>query len=125
MKKPVQSSKQAATKSSKSLEKSDPQATIGAAGELHQVSGGKHPPMTTQTGAIISDDENSLRAGGRGPTLLEDHILLEKIQHFDHERIPERIVHARGFGAHGYFELTKSIGDVCRAAIFNEVGKKT
>src|SRR5580693_4198899 len=125
MKKPVQSSKQAATKSSKSLEKSDPQATIGAAGELHQVAGGKHPPMTTQTGAIVPDDENSLKAGDRGPTVLEDHILLEKIQHFDHERIPERIVHARGFGAHGFFELTKPLKGVSRAAIFNEVGVKT
>ena len=63
-----------------------------------------HPPLTTQTGAIIADDENSLRGGERGPTLLEDHLLLEKIQHFDHERIPERIVHARGFGAHGYLQ---------------------
>lgn len=97
----------------------------GNGGELHQVAGGSHPPMTTQTGARISDDENSLKAGTRGPSLLEDHILLEKIQHFDHERIPERIVHARGFGAHGYFELTKSLKGVCRAEIFNEVGEKT
>lgn len=72
--------------------------------------------MTTQTGAIMKDDENSLRAGKRGPTLLEDHILLEKIQHFDQERIPERIVHARGFGAHGYFELTGALKDISRAA---------
>lgn len=97
----------------------------GNGGELHQLAGGTHPPMTTQTGAIVADDENSLRAGQRGPTLLEDHILLEKIQHFDHERIPERIVHARGFGAHGYFELTDSLQGVSRAAIFNEVGVKT
>jgi catalase len=97
----------------------------GEGDELHQVAGNGHPPLTTQTGAIIADDENSLRAGQRGPTLLEDHILLEKIQHFDHERIPERIVHARGFGVHGYFELTRSLKGVCRAPIFNEVGVQT
>lgn len=97
----------------------------GTGGELHQVAGGTHPPLTSQTGAIIADDENSLRTEQRGPTLLEDHLLLEKIQHFDHERIPERIVHARGFGAHGYFELTDSLNGISRAAIFNEVGVKT
>jgi catalase len=75
--------------------------------------------LTTQTGAIIRDDENSLKAGPRGPSLLEDHVLLEKIQHFDHERIPERIVHARGFGSHGFFELTNSLKGVSRAAILN------
>jgi catalase len=99
--------------------------SVGNAGELHQLAGGTHPPMTTQTGAIVADDENSLRAGQRGPTLLEDGVLLEKIQHFDHERIPERIVHARGFGAHGFFELTGSLAGISRAAIFNEVGVKT
>ena len=125
MKKQAQSSKQAGEKSSKIAKQSAPQPAIGAAGELHQVAGGKHPPMTTQTGAIVSDDENSLRAGERGPTVLEDHILLEKIQHFDHERIPERIVHARGVGAHGYFELIKPLKGISRAAIFNEVGVKT
>ncbi len=81
--------------------------------------------MTTQTGAIVADDENSLKAGERGPALLEDSVLLEKIQHFDHERIPERIVHARGFGAHGYFELTDSLKGISRAGIFNEVGVQT
>lgn len=90
---------------------------IGKGGELHQISGGSHPPLTTQTGAVVGDDENSLKAGSRGPSFLEDHVLLEKIQHFDHERIPERIVHAQGFGAHGYFELTESLKGVCRAAI--------
>jgi catalase len=98
---------------------------IGNGGEFHQLVGETHPPLTTQTGAIISDDENSLRAGTRGPTLLEDHVLLEKIQHFDHERIPERIVHARGFGAHGYFELTDSLEGITKAGIFNRVGDKT
>ena len=97
----------------------------GNGGEVHQLAGGTHPPLTTQTGAVISDDENSLKAGSRGPSLLEDHVLLEKIQHFDHERIPERIVHARGFGANGFFELTDSLKGVSRAAVLNEVGVKT
>jgi len=112
-----------ATKKSKSNTTTNDE--IGHGGELHQIAGGSHPPLTTQTGAVVVDDENSLKVGPRGPSLLEDHILLEKIQHFDHERIPERIVHARGFGAHGYFELTSSLKGVSRAAIFNEVGMKT
>src|SRR5579862_8336910 len=99
--------------------------STGQGGELHQLAGGTHPPLTTQTGAIIADDENSLRAGERGPTLLEDHILLEKIQHFDHERIPERIVHARGFGAHGVFTLTDPLEGISRAAILTEAGVET
>src|SRR6478672_10557961 len=98
---------------------------IGHGGELHQVAGGMHPPLTTQTGAIIADDENSLRAGERGPTLLEDHLFLEKLQHFDHERIPERIVHARGFGAHGVFTLTDSLKGISRAAVLTETGVET
>jgi catalase len=98
---------------------------IGNGGELHQLAGGTHPPLTTQTGTVIADDENSLKAGERGPSLLEDLHLLEKIQHFDHERIPERIVHARGYGAHGYFELQQPLEGISRAAIFNEVGVKT
>ncbi len=98
---------------------------LGNAGELHQLAGGTHPAMTTQTGAIIADDENTLKAGSRGPTLQEDHLFLEKTQHFDHERIPERVVHARGFGAHGFFELTDSLQGICKAPIFNSVGEKT
>ena len=81
----------------------------GAADELHQQSGGTHPPLTTQQGIPVADNQNSLRATPRGPTLLEDFVLREKITHFDHERIPERIVHAPGSAAHGYFELTKSL----------------
>ena len=98
---------------------------LGNAGEIHQVAGGTHPVMTGQAGLAISDDENSLKAGERGPDLLEDHYLQEKTQHFDHERIPERIVHARGFGAHGYFELTDSLKGVTRAGILTETGKQT
>jgi catalase len=69
-----------------------------AGGELHQIAGGEHPALTTNQGVALSDNQNSLRAHPRGPTLLEDFILREKITHFDHERIPERIVHARGNG---------------------------
>jgi catalase len=98
---------------------------VGNGGELHQVVSGTHPPMTNQTGTIVSDDENSLKAGERGPALLEDHFLLEKTQHFDHERIPERIVHARGFGAHGFFELTKSLSKISKAGVLGKVGEKT
>ena len=114
-----------AVKSKSRSQRNEASEIVGHGGELHQLAAGTHPPLTTQTGAIIADDENSLKAGERGPSLLEDHILLEKIQHFDHERIPERIVHARGFGAHGFFELTDSLKGISRAAILNETGVKT
>ncbi|HVH39626.1 MAG TPA: catalase, partial [Gemmatimonadaceae bacterium] len=81
--------------------------------------------LTTNQGVAVADNQSSLRAGLRGPTLLEDFILREKITHFDHERIPERIVHARGSGAHGHFEAYESLGDLTRAAPFSEAGKRT
>ena len=81
--------------------------------------------MTTNQGLRINDDQNSLKAGDRGPTLLEDFLLREKITHFDHERIPERVVHARGSGAHGYFELTESLSQYTKAKFLQEVGKRT
>ena len=81
--------------------------------------------MTSQAGMTISDDENSLKGGERGPTLLEDHYYIEKTQHFDHERIPERVVHARGYGAHGYFELTDPLQGISKANIFTQAGQKT
>jgi len=81
--------------------------------------------MTTAQGAPISDDQNSLKAGPRGPVLLEDHVMREKIFHFDHERIPERVVHARGYGVHGHFELTKAIPELSCADIFQREGEKT
>jgi catalase len=81
--------------------------------------------LTTNQGVAIGDNQSSLKAGLRGPTLLEDFILREKITHFDHERIPERIVHARGSGAHGYFEAYKSMREVTRAAPFAQAGKRT
>lgn len=73
----------------------------------------------------ISDNQNSLKARERGPTLLEDFIMREKITHFDHARIPERIVHARGAATHGYFELTESLKEFTKAKFLTEVGKKT
>ena len=99
--------------------------TRGNADEVHQLAGGNHPAMTTNQGVPLSDNQNSLRPSSRGPTLLEDFILREKITHFDHERIPERIVHARGSAAHGYFELTRSLKKYTTAKILTEVGKKT
>ena len=81
--------------------------------------------LTTNQGVAISDNQNSLKAGLRGPTLLEDFILRDKITHFDHERIPERIVHARGSGAHGYFECYKPLTKHTKAAPFATEGKIT
>jgi catalase len=97
----------------------------GNAGELHQdVAAGADGTayLTDNFGHRIADNQNSLKAGERGPTLLEDFVLREKIFHFDHERIPERIVHARGSGAHGVFECTKAIPELTKAAIFQDVG---
>jgi catalase len=81
--------------------------------------------LTTNQGVPVGDNQNSLKAGLRGPALLEDFILREKITHFDHERIPERIVHARGSGAHGYFESYESLKSLTQAAPFAEAGKQT
>ena len=103
----------------------DQNVTTGAGGEVHQTAGGNTPVLTTQQGVPVSDDQNSLRIGARGPTALEDFHLREKIFHFDHERIPERVVHARGFGAHGYFETYESLSDVTKADIFQRGGEKT
>src|SRR5687767_13280181 len=81
--------------------------------------------ITTNHGVPVADNQNSLKSGLRGPTLLEDFVLREKITHFDHERIPERIVHARGSAAHGVFECTKAIPEFTRASLLGEVGKQT
>jgi catalase len=99
--------------------------TRGNGDELQQYVGGAHATLTTNQGVPIADNQNSLRATPRGPTLLEDFILREKITHFDHERIPERIVHARGSAAHGYFELDKSLAKYTTARLFTEVGART
>lgn len=81
--------------------------------------------LTTNQGLKINDNNNSLKAGERGATLLEDFILREKITHFDHERIPERIVHARGSGAHGIFKLYKSLAKYTKAAFLNDTTTET
>jgi catalase len=100
--------------------------TRGPGGEVHQGTNGETlPTLTTSQGVPVSDDQNSLKAGARGPLLMEDFHFREKIFHFDHERIPERVVHARGYGAHGYFETYKSLSDVTKADVFNHPGEKT
>jgi catalase len=101
------------------------ESEVAAGGELHQTAGGQHPPLTTNEGVPLSDNQNSLKANPRGPALLEDFILREKITHFDHERIPERIVHARATGVHGFFELTSSLKKYTTARILTKVGEKT
>jgi catalase len=103
----------------------DQKVTRGLGGELHQEAEGKTPVLTTNQGIPVSDDQNSLKIGERGPTALEDFHLREKIFHFDHERIPERVVHARGMGAHGYFETYESLEDITRADLFQRAGEKT
>jgi len=86
---------------------------------------GQGRALTTNQGVPLSDNQHSLKAGLRGPALLKDFVLREKITHFDHERIPERIVHARGSGAHGFFECYESLRGLTRAAPFREAGKVT
>ncbi|MDO9106985.1 MAG: catalase [Methylovulum sp.] len=99
--------------------------TVGNGGEWHQSASEGQAALTTNQGLPIADNQNSLRANPKGPTLLEDFILREKITHFDHERIPERIVHARGTGAHGFFELTQSLEKYTTAKVLTEVGVQT
>ena len=98
---------------------------VGAGGEVHQHATDGDERLTTAQGVVIADNQNSLRVGAPGPTLLEDFALREKIFHFDHERIPERVVHARGYGAHGTFTCTADITDVTQAAPFAAIGKTT
>jgi catalase len=97
----------------------------GPGGETHQLAEGEYPNLTTQQGAVVSDDQNTLRAGQRGPALLEDFHFREKIFHFDHERIPERVVHARGYGAHGFFENYAPLTGLTRADLFQRAGERT
>ncbi|PWU72377.1 catalase HPII [Ochrobactrum sp. POC9] len=114
-----------ATNGRKSLKLHDQKLDAGQGGDLHQLADDKTQIMTTAQGGPVSDDINTLKVGARGPTLIEDFHFREKIFHFDHERIPERVVHARGYGAHGYFETTKSLSEYTRADIFQRVGEKT
>merc|ERR1712223_1943057 len=81
--------------------------------------------LTTGHGAPIADKLNSMSIGPRGPLLIQDHAFLEEMAHFDRERIPERVVHAKGAGAFGYFEVTHDISKYCKAAVFSKVGKQT
>ena len=97
----------------------------GNGGETHQTTDADHPVLTTNHGTPVSDNQNQLKVGPRGPVLLEDEVYREKINHFDHERIPERIVHARGSAAHGYFECTDSLADITRADLFQKKGQRT
>lgn len=101
----------------------DQTLSVGKGGESHQTTsvGG----ITTQQGMPISDDQNSLKLAERGPTLLEDMVFRDKLFHFDHERIPERVVHARGFGAHGYFENYGSLSEYTKADLFQRKNEKT
>ena len=103
----------------------DAKVAVAPGGEVHQTPTDGQPALTSPLGIPIADDQNSLKVGPRGPVLLDDFHLREKIFHFDHERIPERVVHARGFGAHGYFENYKSLADLTRADLFQRAGEKT
>ena len=110
---------------SQTLQLDDQEIGLGQGGDTHQRADDQHEVMTTNQGAPIADDQNSLRAGSRGPTLMEDFVLREKLFHFDHERIPERVVHARGMGAHGYFETYQPLSDLTCADLFQRAGEKT
>ncbi|WP_078380093.1 catalase KatA [Sutcliffiella halmapala] len=81
--------------------------------------------LTTSWGAPVGDNQNSMTAGSRGPTLIQDVHLLEKLAHFNRERVPERVVHAKGAGAHGYFEVTNDVTKYTKAKFLSEVGKRT
>src|ERR1700758_1520959 len=103
----------------------DQQVHRARGGATHHRAGDGTGRLTTTQGVPVADDQNTLRAGERGPGLLEDFHFREKIFHFDHERIPERVVHARGFGAHGYFENYEPLTDITRADPFSEAGLRT
>ena len=106
--------------------KSVPQTPAAAqVAETHQTVSNLADTLTTNHGVPIADNQNSLKAGARGPTLIEDFILREKITHFDHERIPERIVHARGTGAHGYFQVYENLSAITKAAFLQDPKAKT
>ncbi|NVM57536.1 MAG: catalase, partial [Desulfobacterales bacterium] len=81
--------------------------------------------LTANFGAPVDDDQNSLNAGDPGPVLIQDVHLVEKLAHFDRERIPERVVHAKGAAAHGYFEVTHDVTKYTKAKFLSEVGKRT
>jgi len=99
-------------------------AALGEGGEVHQQATSEETLLTTNQGVPVADNQNSLKVGPRGPVLLQDFILREKIMHFDHERIPERVVHARGSAAHGFFECLEPLGDITRAAFLQKKGER-
>ena len=100
-------------------------STTGTGGEIHQTAGDSGERLTTAQGVVVSDNANTMKAADSGPALLEDFVLREKIFHFDHERIPGRVVHARGYGAHGTFTCMRAMADITRAAPFAAVAKTT
>src|SRR6187549_3560265 len=110
---------------SKTRKGANARAKTGNGGETHQNAGGPEQWLTTNQGTPISDNQNSLKSGERGPSLLEDFILREKITHFDHERIPERVVHARGSGAHGVFRIYKSLSKLTKAGFLSDPERET
>lgn len=103
----------------------DQNLTRGNGGELHQTAAAGFETLTTAQGGPVADDQNSIKIGARGPALIEDFHFREKMFHFDHERIPERVVHARGYGAHGFFETYASLAHLTRADIFQRAGEVT
>ncbi len=124
-KKSDRAKKDAKDKSKKETVFTEHAGHTGEGGEIHQIAERDAATLTTQQGMPVSDDQNSLKVGKRGPVALEDHVLRDKIFHFDHERIPERVVHARGYGAHGFFENYESLADITSADIFQRAGEKT
>jgi len=128
-KKPAHIPQPADPKTARDLTRGAPSAIetptpVGAGGELHQQADTVAAQLTTNQGVPISDAQNSLKVGARGPVLLQDFILREKIMHFDHERIPERVVHARGSAAHGFFECLDDCSDVTAADFLQRPGEK-
>lgn len=101
----------------------DQKLSRGEGGELHQTAEGDAPVLTTAQGGPVADDQNTLRVGPRGPLVMDDFHFREKLFHFDHERIPERVVHARGYGAHGYFETYDSLAAYTKADLFQRAGE--
>src|SRR3979409_1773944 len=93
--------------------------------EKHMSEDRKVPTTTTDSGIPVASDEYSLTVGPNGPTLLQDHYVLQKMQHFNRERVPERVVHAKGSGAHGFFEVTEDVTQWTSAAFLSKVGKRT
>ena len=120
------SSKESSTARDKSFPKAPAENSTRKEQDLAKVTTNGKDPLTTNQGQPISTDQNSLRAGQRGPTLMEDQVLREKIQHFDHERIPERVVHARGAAAHGFFQVyDDSLSKYTRADVLTNPELKT